>query len=83
MLVSPALLALLFFIAMSCLAKRLDLDWSSRIASTEPDMEEWDNDEPEYCEDTNCIEKHPIQYEEGEDFDIEANAGLSSPSTPT
>lgn len=72
MFISPALLALLFFIAMSCLAKTLDLDWSARAEQTDPDMEDWENDEPEYCEDTDCIEKHPINY--GNDFDIEANA---------
>lgn len=80
MFVSPALLALLFFIAMSCLAKRLDLDWSSRIESTEPNMEDWENDEPEYCEDAKCIETHPIQHGDNSsiDIDIEANAGLNS-----
>lgn len=71
--ISPALLALLFFIAMSCLAQKLDLDWSSRVEQTESDMEDWENDEPEYCEDEKCIEKHPIPKDE--DYDIEANAG--------
>jgi hypothetical protein len=74
MFISPALLALLFFIAMSCLAKSLDLDWSTRIEHTEPNMEDWENDEPEYCEDAKCIEKHPNEH--GDEFDIEANAGL-------
>ncbi|KAE9975679.1 hypothetical protein BLS_002487 [Venturia inaequalis] len=73
MFISPALLALVFFIAMSCLAQKLDLDWSSRVEQAEPDMEEWENDEPEYCEDEKCIEGHSVL--EGEDYDIEANAG--------
>lgn len=73
MFISPALLALLFFIAMSCLAKTLDLDWSSRTEHTEPEMEEWENDEPEYCENAECIEKHPMQHHQ--EYDIEANAG--------
>jgi hypothetical protein len=72
MFISPALLALLFFIAMSCLAKTLDLDWSARIEHTDPDMEDWENDEPEYCDDTKSVEKP----QHGEDHDIEANAGL-------
>lgn len=76
MFISPALLALLFFIAMSCLAKKLDLDWSSRVEMAEPDMDDWENDEPEYCEDKKCIEKHPNSHLEGEDYDIEANAGI-------
>ncbi|QDS69617.1 hypothetical protein FKW77_008840 [Venturia effusa] len=74
MFISPALLALLFFLLMSCLAKRLDLDWTSRVEQMEPDMEDWENDEPEYCEDEKCIEKHPVC--QGEDYDVEANAGI-------
>ncbi|TID23720.1 hypothetical protein E6O75_ATG03356 [Venturia nashicola] len=53
MFISSALLALLFYIAMSCLAKKLDLDWSSRVEQTDPDMEDWANDGPDYSEQNN------------------------------